>query len=57
VSEQIEEELDAIKRLLVLLLMKLGTETTEIATALGKGKATISRMVPKQKIKPLSMKK
>jgi len=56
-GEEIAEELDAIKRLLVLLLMKLGTETTEIATAIGRGKATISRMVPKQKIKPLWLKK
>lgn len=56
-SEQIEMELDQIKRLLILLLMKIGTETTEIATALGRGKATVSRMVPKQKIKSLSLNK
>lgn len=53
-TEEVRDELDAIKRLLVLLLMKMGTETNEIATALAKDKATVSRLVPKRKIKPFS---
>jgi predicted transcriptional regulator len=41
------EELAAVKRLLVLALLKSGTTQKEIATALGVGQATVSRMFPK----------
>ncbi len=49
------KELESIKKLLILLLMKLGTESSEIATALGVSKPTVTRMVPKSKIKELSL--
>ena len=55
-TDQADQELHEIKILLMLLLMKLGTETTEIATVLGKDKAAVSRMVPKRKIKRISFK-
>jgi uncharacterized protein YerC len=40
-------ELDAIKRLQILTLMKSGVTQDTIANALGVGQATISRMFPK----------
>ena len=55
-TDQTDQELHEIKRLLMLLLIKLGTETNEIATVLGKDKAAVSRMVPKRKIKRISFK-
>ena len=52
IVDPIERQLDAIKRLLVLFLMKAGTPQREIAKALGVGQATISRMMPTKKFKP-----
>ena len=40
-------ELDAIKRLHILTLLRSGVTQDTIATALGVGQATISRMFPK----------
>lgn len=56
-TDQTDRDLESIKRLLILLLMKIGTGVTEIATALGVDKGTVSRMVPKRKIKRLSLKR
>jgi hypothetical protein len=48
-----ESDLADIKRLLMLLLVKLGTPAEEIALILHKSKATVSGMVPVRKIKKL----
>jgi predicted transcriptional regulator len=44
-------ELDAIKRLLVLLLIKAGTRQGEIAMALGVAQSAVSNMFPSRKVK------
>lgn len=48
------KELDAIKRLLALLLLKAGTAQSELAIALGIDQSAVSRMLPKRKIKVFS---
>jgi hypothetical protein len=47
----IEKELIAIKRLLLLFLIKTGTSQDELALALQKDKADVCRMMPIRKIK------
>lgn len=44
-------ELDAIKRLLILQLLKAGTQQSEIALALDVDASEVSRMMPARKIK------
>lgn len=50
-SDSVQEELDAIKRLLVLLLIKAGTAQGEISLALGIDQSVVSRMFPARKVK------
>ncbi len=45
------KELDGIKRLLVLLLIKAGASQGEIAMALHTDQANVSRMFPAGKVK------
>ena len=45
-------ELDAIKRLLILFLLKAGTSQSEIALALNMNQGDLSRMLPARKFKP-----
>lgn len=52
-SDPIERELVAIKRLLVVLLYKLGSKQNEIASALDMDQGDISRMVSSRKIKSI----
>jgi ParB-like chromosome segregation protein Spo0J len=47
----IEKELDSIKKLLVLLLIKAGATQDEIGAALGRERSGISKMFPGLKIK------
>lgn len=51
INDPVIRELDAIKRLLALLLVKAGTEQNELAIALGIDQSAVSRMLPKRKIK------
>jgi len=44
-------ELDAIKRLLILMLIKAGASQGEIALALHTDQANVSRMFPARKVK------
>jgi transcriptional regulator len=44
-------ELDAIKRLLILLLIKSGASQGEIAMALHTDQANVSRMFPARRVK------
>jgi DNA-binding MarR family transcriptional regulator len=46
-----EKELDTIKRLLMLFLIKTGASLSELALALKMDQADISRMIPIRKIK------
>jgi transcriptional regulator len=45
------KELDAIKRLLILMLIKSGASQGEIAMALHTDQANVSRMFPARKVK------
>lgn len=44
-------ELDAVKRLLMLFLVKAGTPQGEIAMTLGINQSSVSRMFPASKMK------
>jgi len=44
-------ELDAVKRLLILFLVKAGAPQGEIAMALGVDQSSVSRMFPARKVK------
>jgi DNA-directed RNA polymerase specialized sigma subunit len=48
---RIEKELESIKKLIVLLLLKTGASQNEIAAALGIDQSRISRMFPGIRIK------
>jgi hypothetical protein len=47
-------ELEAIKRLLMLLLVKLGSTSEEIGTALGLHHSRVRQLVPTGKIKKIN---
>ncbi len=50
-NDPIQNELDSIKRLLVLLLLKAGATQEEVGTALVIGQGTVSRMFSGIKIR------
>ncbi len=50
-TQSTEKQLDDLKRLMILLLMKLGSPSEEIATALQVDSSVIRRMLPGRKIK------
>lgn len=50
-DDPIQTELDAIKRLMIMLLLKQGARQGEIAVALGVDQAELSRMFPARKLK------
>lgn len=47
---------DDVKRLLILLLLKLGSTSDEIGAALGVDASVVRRMVPSTKIRKLVLK-
>ncbi len=51
IDDPIQAELSAVKRLLVLLLLKAGASQAEIGLALGVDQSTVSQMLPASKIK------
>ena len=51
-DDAIGRDVESIKKLLVLLLIKPGTPQGEIAAALGVSRSSVSRMIP-GKIRPL----
>ena len=50
-DDPVLKELNAIKRLLILLLIKAGASQGEIAMALHTDQANVSRMFPARKVK------
>ena len=52
VEDPVQRELDAIKRLLILQLLKSGTPHSEIAKALNIDQGTLSRIMPARQFKP-----
>jgi transcriptional regulator len=55
-QDPVLKELDAIKRLLILALIKAGTSQGEIAMALHTDQANVSRMFPARKVVRFSAK-
>lgn len=51
----VAKELDQVKRLLILLLVKLGSSSEEIGSALGVHHSRVRQIVPTGKIKKLSL--
>jgi len=47
-------QLEDIKRLLVLLLMKLGSQSEEIALALQVDSSVVRRLIPTRKVKKIA---
>ena len=54
-SERDAKELENIKRLLILLLVKLGASSPEIGGALGIDESAVRRLVPARKVKKLAI--
>jgi predicted transcriptional regulator len=52
IEDPLTAELESIKKLMVLLLLKLGVSQGEVAKALGVSQPSISRMIP-GKVRPL----
>ena len=50
----VEKELEAIKKLLVLLVLKAGASQDEVGAALGIDRSSVSRMFPGIKVKKFS---
>lgn len=50
-NDPVADELDSIKRLLVLQLITSGVQAMDIASALGVDKSVVSRLVPARKVK------
>ncbi len=48
------EQLEGIKRLLILLLIKLGSPSEEIGAALSVDSSVVRRLVPTRKVRRLS---
>ena len=51
IADPIQSELDSIKRLLTLLLLKAGATQEELAMALSIDQSAVSRMFPTRKLK------
>lgn len=46
-GDEVVRELEAIKRLLMLMLMRAGATQADIAAALGVNQSSVSRMLPR----------
>lgn len=57
IDDPIHRELDAIKRLMILQLLKSGTSQSDIAKALAIDPADLSRMMPARQFKSNSASK
>ena len=56
-SDAADKELDAIKRLLILLLVKLGATSQEIAAAIKVHHSRVRQLVPTSKVKRIEFTK
>jgi len=53
--DPVQKELDRIKRLLILLLLKIDTQQNEISWALQIDPGDFSKMLPTKKIRPIKL--
>ena len=49
-----QQELEAVKRLLILLLVKLGATSEEIGSALGVHHSRVRQLVPTSRVKKIA---
>ena len=56
-GDPVADELDSIKRLMVLQLITSGVQAKDIASALGVDQSVVSRLVPARKVKRRSSKR
>ena len=54
--EGVAKEIESVKRLLVLLLLKLGATSEEIGMGLGVDSSAVRRMVPVKRVKRIQFK-
>ncbi len=54
-KDPVAKELDAIKRLLIVLLLKIGSSQGEVAKALRTDQANVSRMFSAREVKKLDL--
>ncbi len=54
-TDPMVQELQAIKRLLILLLVKLGSDSKEVAGAMGVDGSVVRRMVPTGAVKKIPL--
>jgi len=54
-TDPVEKDLDAIKRLLIVLLLKLGTSQGEVAKALQTQQSEVSRMFSAGQVRKLDL--
>jgi len=54
-DDKIVRELDSIKKLLLLLLVKLGADSDEIAMALGVDSSGVRKMISMRKVEKLRL--
>ena len=53
-TDRAVQELDAVKRLLILLLLKLGSTSDEVGNALGVHHSRVRQLVPSSKVKQIT---
>ena len=53
-NDSLLEEMRAVKRLLILQLLVSGVQAKDIATALGVSLSSVSRLVPRRKVKSVN---
>lgn len=54
-SENVLKETEQVKRLLILLLVKLGASSAEIGSALGIDESAVRRLVPARKVRKIAV--
>jgi len=55
VSENAAKETEQVKRLLILLLVKLGASSAEIGSALQVDESVVRRLVPGRKVRKIAV--
>jgi len=54
-TDRAAQEVEAVKRLLILLLVKLGSTSDEISAALGVHPSRVRQLVPTSKVKKITL--
>ena len=54
-TDRLTKETEAVKKLLILLLVKVGSDSSEIAMALGIADSTVRKMISIRKVKKIGV--